>query len=396
MKAQIFSGKDVHICKDKFQLAVEKNLENKPIGDVIVAIGKSFTGTDYEAHTLEKGKTESLVINLTGLDCTTFLENTLAFARLIKEKKNSFNDYEKELTKIRYRDGIINQYPSRLNYFSDWIYDNEKKGIVKNISKELGGIPVRFEVDFMSTHPGSYIELKEHPEFIPVIRSQEKEISGRTYYFIPKTDVVSVEDKIESGDLIAFTSAVKGLDINHVGIAVRMDDGKIHLLNAPNVGYKVQINKLPLVEYLQKEKKDTGIMVLRALEPNIKTNPIGDSEIDKELIMNIEHVWLKSLHDRTALNTILASDFVHVLPQGIFITKKENIDWEVHHPLPEGYVQKFDTLYVRVYGDTGIANGIVETFGAGGMSVRKSIFTDVFEKRNGSWQAVNAQENLVQ
>ncbi len=267
LHAQIYSSNDVQICKNKFQLAVEKNIENKPIGEVIVQVGKSFIGTNYEAHTLEKGKTESLVINLTGLDCTTFLENTLAFARLIKEKKNSFEDYERELTKIRYRDGIINQYPSRLNYFSDWIYDNEKKGIVKNISKELGGVPINFKVNFMSTHPDAYKALKENPKFIPIIKSQEEEISKRTYYYIPKMKVPEIENKIESGDLIAFTSAIKGLDINHVGIAVRMKDGKIHLLNAPNVGYKVQINKQPLTEYLEDVKKDTGIIVLRALEP---------------------------------------------------------------------------------------------------------------------------------
>ena len=267
LHAQIYSDNDVQICKNKFQLAVEKNLENKPIGEVIVSVGKSFIGTNYEAHTLEKGKTESLVINLTGLDCTTFLENTLAFARLIKEKKSSFEDYEKELTKIRYRDGIINQYPSRLNYFSDWIYDNEKKGIVKNISEELGGVPIKFKVDFMSTHPDAYKALKENPKFIPIIKSQEEEISKRTYYYIPKEKVSEIDKKIESGDLIAFTSAIKGLDINHVGIAVRMNDGKIHLLNAPNVGYKVQINKQPLTEYLEDVKKDTGIIVLRALEP---------------------------------------------------------------------------------------------------------------------------------
>ncbi len=267
LHAQIYSDNDVQICKNKFQLAIEKNLENKPISEVIVQVGKSFIGTDYEAHTLEKGKTESLVINLTGLDCTTFLENTLAFARLIKEKKSSFKDYEKELTKIRYRDGIINQYPSRLNYFSDWIYDNERKGIVKNISKELGGVPTKFKVDFMSTHADAYKALKENPKFIPIIKSQEEEISKRTYYFIPKEKVSEIDKKIESGDLIAFSSAIKGLDINHVGIAVRMNDGKIHLLNAPNVGYKVQINKQPLAEYLEEVKKDTGIIVLRALEP---------------------------------------------------------------------------------------------------------------------------------
>ncbi len=267
IRAQIFSEKDADICKSKFNLAAEENLQVKPIGDVIAAIGKSFIGTEYIAHTLEKGKTENLVVNLTGLDCTTFLETDLAFARCIKEKKDTFKDYQNELTKIRYRGGVIDQYPSRLHYFSDWIYDNIKKGIVKNISQEIGGVPLKFNVSFMSTHPDLYAQLKENPSFIPIIESQEKEINKRIYYFIPKEKISQIEGEIQNGDLIAFTSDVKGLDINHVGVAVKMKDGSIHLMHAPNVGYKVQISDLKLADYLSKVKKDTGIIVLRAIEP---------------------------------------------------------------------------------------------------------------------------------
>ncbi len=265
--AQIYTPKDEEVCKSKFEFAADKKLADEPIGDVIAAIGKSFLGTEYVAHTLEKGKNETLVINLTGLDCTTFLENCLTFARCIKEHKTSFKDYEKELTKIRYRNGKIDQYPSRLHYFSDWIYNNEKKGIVKNISKGIGGSPLKFNVDFMTTHPDSYVQLKDDPAFIPVIRKQEEAINKREYYYIPKDSVERVESKIHSGDLIAITSNVKGLDINHVGIAVKMDDRRIHFMHAPDVGYKVQITPEPFADYLMKFKKDTGIMVLRALEP---------------------------------------------------------------------------------------------------------------------------------
>lgn len=89
-QAQIYNQKDVEVCKSKFKMAVSKDLADKPIGDVITAVGKSFLGTDYVAHTLEVGDTEQLVINLTGLDCTTFLENTLVFSRLNKRRENYF------------------------------------------------------------------------------------------------------------------------------------------------------------------------------------------------------------------------------------------------------------------------------------------------------------------
>lgn len=264
-KSQIYSPLDVEICNSKFELAANNNLMKEPIGDIIAAIGKSFLGTEYAAHTLEKSGKEKLVVNLSGLDCTTFLETSLAFARCIKDNKTTFADFEKQLIKIRYRDGIIKDYPSRLNYFSDWIYDNEKKGIIKNVSKDLGGSPCRFNVDFMSSHPDDYKQLKENPSFIEDIKLQEKEIDSRTYYYVPKEKIASCQNIIQNGDLIAFTTDIKGLDISHVGIAVKLKNGSIHLLNAPNIGYKVQISNYSLPVYISKIKKDTGIIVLRAV-----------------------------------------------------------------------------------------------------------------------------------
>jgi hypothetical protein len=264
--SQVFSEQDVEICDAKFQLAIDENLVEKPIGDVIVQIGKSFIGTDYLAHSLETDGDEQLVINLTGLDCTTFLENSLVLARCIKKGKTTFEDYLNELQYVRYRNGVIDQYPSRLHYFSDWIYDNVNKGIIEDITEEIGGKKIKFKLDFMSTHPESYKHLKENPDFIPIIQKQEKEISYREYYFIPKEELESKEQSIVNGDLIAITTTVEGLDIGHIGIAVKMDDGRIHLLHAPTENTKVQITEQPLSDYLMKYKRHSGVIVLRALE----------------------------------------------------------------------------------------------------------------------------------
>ena len=264
--SQIFSESDVEICNAKFELAFDKNLAEKPIGDVIAEVGKSFIGTDYLSHGLEKDGDEQLVINLTGLDCTTFLENSLVLARCIKKGKTSFEDYMSELQLIRYRDGVIDQYPSRLHYFSDWIYDNEKKGIVEDMTKEIGGKKIKFKVNFMSTHPDSYKHLRENPDFIPIIKEQEKQISCREYYFIPKEDLNSKEEFIQNGDLLAITTTVEGLDIGHIGIAVKMDNGRIHLLHAPTENTKVQITEQPLSNYLMKYKRHSGVIILKAKE----------------------------------------------------------------------------------------------------------------------------------
>lgn len=267
INSQVFSEKDVEICNSKFTLAIDKSLNQKPINEVVAEIGKSFLNTEYVAHTLEKEGDEQLVINLTGLDCTTFLETSLAFARCIKKGKTSFQDYQNELTFIRYRDGKLDKYPSRLHYFSDWIYNNQQKGIVKDITEEIGGKPIRFKVNFMSENPKFYKQLQDNPAFIPIIQKQEAEINSRQYYYIPENDIEKVESKIQSGDLIALTTSDKGLDIGHVGIALKMDDGRIHFLHAPLVGSKVQITESPLSDYAKKIKKHTGIIVLRVLEP---------------------------------------------------------------------------------------------------------------------------------
>jgi hypothetical protein len=261
----IYTQKDVDLCNSKFQLAVGKNLSLLPVNQIIIEIGKSFLGTDYIANSLEKGEEEKLVVHLTGLDCYTFLESSLVFARCIKEGKKSFDDYQNELTNIRYRNGKLGEYPSRLHYFSDWIFDLNKRGIGKDITKEIGGKPYDKKINFMSTHVDAYRQLKSNPKYVDEIVKIEKEISSRKYYFIPQEEISKVEDKIQSGDIIGITTNVEGLDIAHTGIAIRMEDGRIHLMHAPNVGYKVQIAEKPLADYIKGNKKQTGIMVLRAI-----------------------------------------------------------------------------------------------------------------------------------
>ncbi|GJQ42233.1 MAG: DUF1460 domain-containing protein [Ignavibacteriota bacterium] len=265
--SQLFSEVDVEKCDSIFQISVDKNLSQKPINEVLVEIGKSFIGTEYLAHGLETDGDEQLVINLLGLDCTTFVENVLALSRCVKEKQTSFEDYSEELQFIRYRDGIINGYPSRLHYFSDWIYNNVSKGIVEDITEQIVGKAIQFKLNFMSTHPESYKQLNENPDLIPQIKIQEEEISSRIYYYIPKDEVELKEKFINEGDIIAITTTVEGLDIGHLGIAVKMDDERIHLLHAPTVNTKVHITKEPLSDYLMKYKRHSGVIVLKPLEP---------------------------------------------------------------------------------------------------------------------------------
>lgn len=262
----IYTQHDVEICNSKFQLAVDQELSKKPINEIIIEVAKSFIGTDYAANTLEVGDEEKLVINLTGLDCYTFLESAIVFARLIKNGNTKFENYQKELQNIRYRNGELKEYPSRLHYFSDWIYDMNKRNIGKDITKGLCGKRYDKKINFMGTHVESYKQLKNNPDFVNEIKIIENEINQREYHYIPEDEIEKIEDKIQSGDILGITTNIEGLDISHTGIAIRMDDGRIHLLHAPNIGYKIQISEKPLADYLKANKKQTGVMVIRIID----------------------------------------------------------------------------------------------------------------------------------
>ncbi len=119
------------------------------------------------------------------------------------------------------------------------------------------------------------------------------------------------------------------------------------------------------------------------------------SESDRKVIEALEGEWLKAESDQAALGSILATDFVHPVPPGVFLTKAEHIDWETKHPRPRGRKVRFEKLSVRLYGDVAIANGVVDDSAQAGGDSHRTIFTDVFAYRDGRWQAVNAQENAI-
>lgn len=263
----IYTDTDVEICTSKFEFAASQNLYNKPINEVIVEIGKTFLGLDYEAFTLEKGDKEELVIHLSGLDCYTFFESSLVFARCIKKGKTSFEDFQNELKNIRYRDGKINGYPSRLHYAADWLYENDRRGNVKDITKEIGGILFEKKIDFMSTHSDSYKRLKNNDEYIKQLDEIEKDLTKRDKYYIPQNFIDCSEDKINSGDIILITASAEGLDISHTGIAIKMPDGRIHFMHAPLKGKTIQITEQPIGDYIRGLDRHTGIMVVRPTEP---------------------------------------------------------------------------------------------------------------------------------
>jgi hypothetical protein len=257
----IVTEKDKVLLQEKFdKFSTDSNLS---VGELILKVGNDFKGTPYVGKTLDLNIEENLVVNLRELDCTTFVENCLAIARTIKSGKPTFETFVSELEKIRYRDGQLNGYISRLHYFGEWISNNVEKGVVEDLSAKIGGTKCPVVVSFMSTHPDSYPQLKANPLLIKEIKQIEIQLSAKQFFFIPREKIAVHENQILDGDIVAFVTKIPGLDVSHVGVLFKKD-GRVYLLNASLSGGKVETTRIPLAEYLKDSKNTTGIFVVRA------------------------------------------------------------------------------------------------------------------------------------
>lgn len=255
----IFQPEDKLKAEEKLKIFSSKS--KMPISELIVEIGLSFLETPYVVASLENGLEEKMVINLRELDCTTFAENCLALARTVKLGKTDFETYVSELERIRYRDGKRNQYPSRLHYFSEWIHNNHLKGFISETVNQ-NGVNSDKTINCMSTHPSDYPVLKDHPELIPTIAEQEKELTTIGFMYFPKSDIPNLYKHLQHGDIIALTSSIDGVDVNHVGIIIKKEN-EFYLLHAPLSGKKVLVSDGPITDFIKPNSKNNGIMIAR-------------------------------------------------------------------------------------------------------------------------------------
>lgn len=220
-------------------------------------------GTPYQSATLEKDP-EGVVINIRQVDCTTFVESVLALSLESNEKEPDFKGVADHLRRIRYRDGQVS-YLNRLHYFSDWLYENQQRGIVKDKTMAMPQcVPLNLNLSFMSSHPESYPALTAHPEWVGEMRMIESAISKRELYsFLPKEDIAEASQQIKDGDILAFVTNIKGLDVTHVGIAYWETPQKLTFIHASSQSRKVIVNPEPLADYAARQNNCRGIWVLR-------------------------------------------------------------------------------------------------------------------------------------
>lgn len=232
----------------------------------MVFFGKKFIGVPYVANTLEVGNSEKLVVNLRQMDCTTFVETVAALTLADKRGQRSFTGFCIALKELRYRDGQINGYPSRLHYFSFWVNDNIRKGLVGDrISRQTPYAKRQvIRVNYMTVHPDKYKHLRNNPSYISTIADYQRQVNGSVRYYIPKAYVGLTQKQlpfVHDGDILGTVTSRKGLDASHLGIAVWMD-GRLHFLNASALYHKVVLDKNTLYDYQKKQRSQLGVNVV--------------------------------------------------------------------------------------------------------------------------------------
>ena len=240
-------------------------LAGRPSGEIMTAAAEALCGTPYKGGTLESTP-EHLTVNLQETDCILLVEACTAMTLLLKDNPGGgippFEDFCTTLRRLRYRNGIISGYPSRLHYTSEWLLQASANGVLREVTQELGGIPLEQEFSFMSSHRDNYPQLRGNAGTAAaeqIRRTEERLDTATAYYYIPAEKIREAEDNIQDGDIICIVSSTSGLDITHTGIARRAGDGSLHFIHASMREGRTVMEARTLREYVKKG----GIRVAR-------------------------------------------------------------------------------------------------------------------------------------
>jgi hypothetical protein len=245
--------------------------EKLPLGRAIARVGQLAQGTPYRAATLEEylaagaaPSTEPATCYLTVFDCVTLVESAQAVARTAAKPNAGWDDFVHEIERMRYRGGVRAGYASRLHYFSEWITDNTRRGLVRDMGPSLGADEDRRPLRFMSTHRSAYPALKDDATYEAIVR-MERTLDAQPRHVIATARIPAAMDRIHTGDVLAFATGVDGLDASHTGLAYRDPAGVLRVLHAPLSGGAVTISRGDLHAYVGGIRRSTGVMVARPL-----------------------------------------------------------------------------------------------------------------------------------
>lgn len=248
--------------------AVRENWRALPIGERTARVGLALRGTPYRGYTLEiDDRVEAPSVNFVGLDCWTFYEVSLGFARMLKAKEAPYApaDLLRMVELDRYRHGeCTGEYLSRIHFLEEVFYDNQKRGLLTNITPRLDGAERMDHRDIreMTVMWRHYRYLRNNPSLRPEMARIEARVSDLPVYYVPKSRVPAVERELQTGDIVAIASRDTGGYTSHVGLAYRDERGVLRFLHASS-RYRAVVLDSRLSGYLSDKHDDIGIIVAR-------------------------------------------------------------------------------------------------------------------------------------
>ena len=254
-----YSREDVRNFNEVMEILTP--VRDSSLSELVIAVARHFIGTEYVASSIDI-EPEMLTVSTTKTDCMLFVEMCLAMSLTAKGDSPDFASYCDNLRELRYRDGVVDGYASRLHYTSEWIRQGESRGVFDEITGDLGGVPYAQKFNFMSSHPGLYRQLKDNPAETARIREAERNLEKYEYRVIPKDRLAKAVSGIKTGDIVCFDQNTAGLDIAHVAFALR-DGNTLTFIHASSKAGKVVVNSVPLLEYTRGIKSHDGLRVVR-------------------------------------------------------------------------------------------------------------------------------------
>lgn len=234
----------------------------------VAFFARAFEGTPYAAHTLE-GDPETLTVRTDSLDCTTFVETALALAYTTGENRRSWRDFVYNLRRMRYRNGEVDGYPSRLHYICDWAVDNAHRGNIKDVTTAMPRYSYMLRtIDFMSENRDRYPALADSANYAR-IRMLENGYRRHRFPYIKSGDLAAkaVKAELHNGDVVALVSTLRNLDVTHMGVIVKESPtAEPYLLHASSSHGKVEVSAQPLADFMRRNRQWVGIRVFRLLE----------------------------------------------------------------------------------------------------------------------------------
>ncbi|MDG5767234.1 DUF1460 domain-containing protein [Balneolales bacterium ANBcel1] len=219
-------------------------------------------GLPYVDGLLDQSGEEQLVVTLDGTDCVIYVEMALALALAMTTLggSTSVDDFRSHLEAIRYREGRVDGYGSRLHYFSDWLMTNDDKGLLTLLFQDED-LPAIGPVRFMSENRERYRHLAENERNWRMVRATEKQLDDRVLRYIPADRIPEFESRFQSGDVLAFVTTIDKLDISHTGL-VLMDGDRAGFYHASLTG-SVITDPGTIYEYVRRQETIKGIVIAR-------------------------------------------------------------------------------------------------------------------------------------